>query len=59
MEVLRADHGDDILTKIPQRVAVQDAALAGKSVRAHEPRSEAAEAFAKLAKEVISRVETT
>lgn len=44
-----------VLTAIPRRVAVQEAALAGLPLAIYAPRSEAGAAFAELAKEVNHR----
>jgi chromosome partitioning protein len=51
-------HGELLLPAIPRRVVVADAALAGEPVTVFAPYSEAAEAFAALAKEVRRRAET-
>ena len=59
LEVMGVDHGDSVLPEIPRRVALQDAALAGRPIRDYDPRNDAAEAFARLAKEVIARAEAT
>jgi cellulose biosynthesis protein BcsQ len=50
-------HGELLLPAIPRRVVVADAALAGEPVTVFAPYSEAAEAFAALAKEVRARAE--
>ena len=59
LEVLHDDYGDQVLPEIPRRVVLQDAALAGQPVRTYAPASGASEAFAKLAKEVITRANST
>ena len=56
LETLRIDHGELVLPEIPRRVVVQDASLAGKPLRDYAPRSDVAEAFSKLAMEVLARV---
>jgi chromosome partitioning protein len=55
---LRDRHGELLLPAIPRRVVVADAALAGEPITVYAPYSEAAEAFAALAKEVRRRAET-
>lgn len=52
IELLREHHAQELLTAIPRRVVLQDAAIAGKAVSFYAPDSPAAEAFGKLAKEV-------
>jgi chromosome partitioning protein len=54
---LADQHGGLLLPAIPRRVVVADAALAGEPVTSFAPYSEAAEAFAALAKEVRARAE--
>lgn len=54
---LQTRHGPLLLPAIPRRVVVADAALAGEPVTTFAPYSEAAEAFAALAKEVRSRAQ--
>jgi len=50
-------NGGLLLPAVPRRVVVADAALAGEPVTTFAPYSEAAEAFAALAKEVRHRAE--
>ena len=59
LDVLRADYGELILSEIPRRVAIQDAAMAGKPIREYAPSNDATRAFAKLAKEVLANVSST
>ncbi len=58
-EALEADYGKLLLPPIPRRVAVQDAALAGKPVTDYQPSSAVASAFRELAKEVLRRARKT
>lgn len=51
---LRARHGDALLPEIPGRVVLRDATIAGEPVSSYAPRSEAAAAFDRLAKEVTT-----
>ena len=54
-EALEADYRELLLSPIPRRVALQDAALAGVPITRLQPSSDAAGAFVQLAKEVLSR----
>ena len=58
-EALEVDYAKLLLPPIPRRVAVQDAAMAGKPVTDYQPSSDVASAFTKLAKEVIHRARKT
>jgi chromosome partitioning protein len=55
LEALEADFPGQLLTAIPKRIVLQDAALAGLPVNVFAPGSDAAAAFASLAEEVIKR----
>jgi chromosome partitioning protein len=59
VEIIQEDYGDRVLSEVPRRVAVQDAALSGLPIREYAPGSDAAVAFAQLAKEVIALAQTT
>lgn len=54
LDVLREDYGQLVLSEIPRRVAVQDAALASQPLRDYDPKNDATKAFSKLAKEVLA-----
>lgn len=58
LEALRESYGDRLFPGIPRRVSLQDAALAGRPIALHQPRGDAADAFAQLATEVIARAAT-
>jgi chromosome partitioning protein len=53
---LRARHGDHLLTQIPQRVVLEEAAVAGQPISLYAPRTAAAHAFAQLAQEVTHAI---
>lgn len=55
MDQLSEDYGDVLLTSIPRRVALQDAAIAGSPITSFDPGSEVAERFVSLAREVLVR----
>ena len=55
MEQLTEQYPDLVLTSIPRRVAVQDAAIAGLPITSFDPTSDIAERFMALATEVLSR----
>lgn len=57
LDALHERHGGLLMPEIPRRVAVQDAAAAGRPVTIHAPRNDAAAAFAALAQEVLRRAE--
>lgn len=54
---MSADYADLVLPGIPQRVAVQDAALAGQPVQSFAPTSDATEAFRILTERIIDGLE--
>jgi chromosome partitioning protein len=58
LELLHDRHGELLLPAIPRRVAVADAAVAGRPIVAHRPGSIASLAFHRLAEEVQRRVST-
>lgn len=58
MEALRESYGDRLFTGIPRRIALQDAALAGRPIAHHQPTSDATAAFDQLATEVSARAAT-
>lgn len=49
---LHANHGEQLLSEIPRRVVLRDAAIAGLPVTTYAPSSDAATAFDRLAAEV-------
>jgi chromosome partitioning protein len=51
---LAAQHGPLLLPEIPSRVVLRDAAVAGQPVSSYDPKSDAAVAFDRLAKEVLA-----
>lgn len=51
-EKMAADYGTQLLTAIPRRVALEDAALAGAPIQTYKPSSDVVAAFAQLAKEI-------
>ncbi len=53
---LEQEFGDRLLPAIPRRVALGEANAAGQDIFAYAPRSEAAKAYARLTREVMSRV---
>jgi chromosome partitioning protein len=55
LDRLAADYPQLLLPAIPRRVAVQEAALAGRPLADYAPSSDAARAFADLAQEVLRR----
>lgn len=55
---LRTDHGAVLLSEVPGRVALRDAAIAGVPVATYAPASDAAEAFDRLAQEVLDHAPT-
>ena len=56
VDMLRTDFSELLLPEIPRRVAVQDAAMAGKPVRDYSVTSDATRAFAELTKAVLARI---
>jgi chromosome partitioning protein len=59
LDRLVADYPQLLLPAIPRRVAVQEAALAGRPLATFSPLSDAGLAFADLAKEVLHRAHTS
>ncbi len=59
LDRLVADYPQLLLPAIPRRVAVQEAALAGRPLASFAPNSDAGIAFAALAQEVLHRVDTS
>lgn len=55
LEQLKDRYSTLVLTAIPRRVSLQDAALAGLPITAFDPSSDIASRFISLAKEVLSR----
>lgn len=55
MEQLTHEYGDLLLTSIPRRVALQDAAIAGEPITSLEPNSDITNRFVALAREVLTR----
>lgn len=58
LEILREHHGAVVLSEIPRRVVVRDAAAAGRPVCQYAPSSEVAAAFGRLAIEVNGALTT-
>jgi cellulose biosynthesis protein BcsQ len=54
LEEMGAQHGALVLTEIPSRVVLRDAAIAGQPVSLYAPQSDAAVAFDRLAKEALA-----
>jgi chromosome partitioning protein len=54
-DALVEDYRELVLPGIPRRVALRDAALAGRPINAYQPSSDSAAAFAALGQEVLSR----